>query len=163
SPPFHGDRLRAYGRLICEVTEELMSSWVPGRPFSVPRFMQQTTLQVISHAVFGRDGGPRLQQLRQHLGWLLDVGTTRSGTLALHWSPRWDWGPLSPWGWLARHKREIDQLILEEIRERRESSKSTGSDVLSLLIAARDESGQARSEVELRDEVMSLLFAGHET
>ena len=121
SPPFHGDRLRAYGRLIREVTEDEMSSWVPGRPFLVHRFMQQTTLRVISHAVFGRDGGPRLQQLRQHLGWLLDVATTRSSALALSWSPRWDWGPLSPWGWLARHRRRIDQLILDEIRERREA------------------------------------------
>jgi cytochrome P450 len=163
SLPFHGDRLRAYGRLICEVTEDVMGSWVAGQPFLVHRFMQQTTLRVICHAVFGRDGGARLQQLREKLGWLLDVVTTRSSALVLSWSPRWDWGPLSPWGWLGRQRRGIDQLILGEIRERRQAPQPTGSDVLGLLIAARDGSGQPRTEVELRDEVMSLLFAGHET
>jgi cytochrome P450 len=163
SPPFHGEWLRSYAAIIQRVVDDQMRTWTPGAPFLVHPFMQQTTLRVISHAVFGPDRGPRLEQLRRQLAWLLDRVSTRSNALLLSWAPRRDWGPVSPWGWLARQKRRLDALIVEELRERRSAGTTSDNDVVSLLLADRDAEDQPRTETELRDEVMSLLFAGHET
>jgi unspecific monooxygenase len=74
-----------------------------------------------------------------------------------------DWGPLSPGGQFVRRKQRIDQLIYAEIHQRREQANPSGSDILSLLMAARDEAGQPMTDQELRDELMTLLLAGHET
>ncbi len=74
-----------------------------------------------------------------------------------------DWGAWSPWGYFLRVRRAIDKLIYTEIADRREQNNIHGEDILSMLISARDEAGQPMSDGELRDELMSLMFAGHET
>ncbi len=118
---------------------------------------------MICRALLGPDRGPRLEQLRRRLASLLNSVTGPLSALVLAWLPRRDWGSLSPWGRLVHHKRGIDQLLLEEIRERRTQAAPTEPDILSILTASRDATGQPMTEAELRDEVMSLLFAGHET
>jgi cytochrome P450 len=72
-------------------------------------------------------------------------------------------GRWNPWGRLARRKRDLDRVTFDAIRERREHADDTGTDVLSVLLAARDDAGQPMTEEEVRDELMALLFAGHET
>src|SRR4028119_1753373 len=73
TPPFHGERMRAYGQIICDITEQVMAEWTIGKPFDVRESMQEITLRVILRAVFGLDEGPRLEQLRQLLSSTLDL------------------------------------------------------------------------------------------
>lgn len=119
-PPFHGDRMRTYSQLICDITEQVMSQWTIGESLLIRSSMQEITLRVILQAVFGLHDGQRFQQLRQLLTSLLDsIGSPLSSTLLFFRSLQRDWGPLSPWGRFLRQKQQIDQLIYDEIRERR--------------------------------------------
>ena len=163
-PPFHGDRLRTYGQLIHKVTKDVMSQWQVGKPFTVRSSMQEISLQVILNAVFGIHEGERFNQLRQVLTTLLDsVGSPVSSLLLFFTSLQKDWGAWSPWGRFLRLKQQIDKLLMAEIRERRQQTDPNRDDILSLLLAARDEEGEAMTDEELRDELITLLFAGHET
>jgi cytochrome P450 len=126
--------------------------------------MQEISLQVILNAVFGLHQGQRFDQLRQLLSSLLDVmGSPLSSSLLFFPSLQKDLGAWSPWGRFLRRKQQIDQLLYAEIQQRREQADSSGDDILSLLLSARDEAGQPMSDEELRDELLTLLFAGHET
>ena len=163
-PPFHGERMRAYGKLICEVTEQVISQWRIGEPFSVRSSMQEISLQVILQAVFGLHEGQRYEQLKQLLRSLLNVtgSSLRSSLLFFRLLQR-DLGAWSPWRRFLRQKQQIDQLLNAEIQERREQANSSRTDILSLLMSARDENGQPMTEAELRDELITLLIAGHES
>lgn len=164
TPPFHGDRMRAYSQLMCDITKQVTTQWRIGEPFAVRSFMQEITLRVILQAVFGLHEGARFEQLRQLLSSLLDsIGSPLSSSLLFFPSLRQNWGPLSPWGRFLRQKQKINQLLYDEIRERREQGDFSGSDILTLLMSARDEAGQPMTDEELRDELMTLLMAGHET
>jgi len=163
-PPFHGDRLRTYGQLICTITDQVISQWRVGEGFTVRAAMQEISLQVILSTVFGLHEGQRFDQLRKTLTSLLDsVGSPLSSLLLFFPSLQKDWGPLSPWGRFLQLKQQIDHLLIAEIQERRKQVDPNRDDILSLLIAARDEAGEAMSDAELRDELLTLLFAGHET
>jgi cytochrome P450 len=163
-PPFHGDRLRAYSQLICDITQEATDEWTIGKPFVVRPFMQEITLRVILRAVFGLDEGERFEQLRHLLNLMLDaLGTPLSSTLLFFPSLRQDWGRFSPWGRFLQIKQQVRQLLYDEIRERREQADFSRTDILTLLLSARDEAGQPMTDEELHDELMTLLVAGHET
>jgi cytochrome P450 len=163
-PPFHGDRLRTYSQLICDITEQVTNQWTIGKPFKVRASMQEIALRVILRAVFGLDEGERFEQLRQLLGSLLDaLGSPLSSTLLFFPSLRKDWGRFSPWGRFLQIKGQVKQLLYDEIRERREEGDFSRTDILTLLLSARDEAGEAMTDDELHDELMTLLTAGHET
>lgn len=163
-PPFHGERMRAYGKLICDITEQVMSQWKIGEAFYVRSAMQEISLQVILSAVFGLDKGQRFDQLRQLLSSLLDViGSPLTSSFLFFPSLQKDLGSWSPWGRFLRQKQQINQLLYDEIQQRREQADPCGDDILSLLLSARDEAGQPMTDDELRDELLTLLFAGHET
>ncbi|MGK7876937.1 MAG: cytochrome P450, partial [Xenococcaceae cyanobacterium] len=161
-PPFHGERMRAYGQLICDLTKQVIGQWEIGKPFSIRSSTQEISLGVILRAVFGLDEGERYEQLRKLLSSLLDSFNSpwRSSLLFLRFLQR-DLEPWSPWGCFLRQKQRIDALLTAEINQRR--TQPPGEDILSLMMSARDESGQPMGEAELRDELMTLLFAGHET
>jgi cytochrome P450 family 110 len=178
-PSFHGERMRSYGELIREIAEQVLDEYEPGRPFQAREPMQRTSLRVILRAVFGLTEGPRYQELEKLLGRLLDgLSSPVSASILFVPSLRQDLGPLSPWGRFVRNRQEIDHLIYDEIAERRrsQSDPKTGitgddsmsgqaqrNDILTLLMSARDEAGEGLSDTELRDELMTLLIAGHET
>ncbi|EDX71507.1 Cytochrome P450 superfamily [Coleofasciculus chthonoplastes PCC 7420] len=163
-PPFHGDRMRTYSEIINTITEQVISQWQIGKPFYVRSATQEITLRVILSAVFGLHQGERYQKLRQLFSSMLDSISSPWTALFLFFpSLQWDLGAWSPWGCFIRQRRQIDQLLYTEIRERRETADQGGEDILSLLLSARDEAGQSMSDEELRDELLSLLFAGHET
>ncbi len=163
-PPFHGDRMRAYGQLICQVTKQVVGQWQIGQPFSVRTSMQEITLRVILQAVFGLQEGARYAQLRQLLGSMLDsLGSRLSSSLLFFQTLQRDFGPWSPWGRFLRQRQQVDQLIYAEIQERRQQAEPSRADILTLLMTARDEAGQPMTDIELRDELMTLLIAGHET
>ena len=164
TPPFHGDRMRAYSQLICEITEQVTAQWKIGEPFRVRSYMQEITLRVILKAVFGLHQGQRYEQLRQLLSSMLNAMSTPLSAIFIFFpSLQKDLGSWSLWGRLVRQKQQIDALIYDEIRERRKLGELSGTDILSLLMAARDEAGQPMTEQELHDELMTLLVAGHET
>ena len=160
-PPFHGERMQRYGEVIARVTEEELRSWPVGTPFALRPAMQRITLDVILRAVFGMDDSSQLDELRPIVRDLVD--TSRNPVAMLPWFRR-DLGPRSPWGRLLRMRARADALIFDLIRTRQaDPHVAQRDDVLSMLVQARDENGEAMTEQELRDELMTLLIAGHET
>lgn len=163
-PPFHGERMRTYSQLICDVTEQVTSDWKVGEPFSARPFMQEISLQIILKAVFGLEESSRYDKLRKSITALLNPKSLALLALTILFPPmQQDFGAWSPWGQLMRQIGQIDDLIYAEVAERREHPDPSRTDILSLMMAARDEQGQPMSNVELRDELMTLLLAGHET
>jgi cytochrome P450 len=163
-PSFHGERMRSYGQLIQHITREVMSEQVAGEPLSVRKTMQRISMRVILRAVFGLDEGPRYQQLERLLAKMLDKMSNPWNVSFLFFPIlRHNFGPLSPWANFVRNRQQIDRLIYDEIAERRSHPHDSRTDILTLLLSARDEAGQVLTDPELRDELMTLLVAGHET
>lgn len=162
-PAFHGERMEALTELVESVTESEIGSWSAGEMGEMhPRF-QALTLEIILRAVFGLEPGQRLDRLRDALATLLTSGDSPL-TLVPDPSERAlrivsMAGPLK--GFLATRAR-VDELLFEQIEERRRED-SDRPDVLSMLLEARHEDGSPMSDHELRDELMTLLVAGHET
>lgn len=164
SPPFHGDRMRAYGKTICEIAYSVSNEWKTGKPFNIRSSMQEITMRVILRVVFGLDEDERFQKLRQLLTSVLDLMGSPLMSAAIIFSfLQKDLGAWSPWGRIVRNLQQIDELIYGLIRERRAESNQNRQDILSLMISARDVDGQPMTDQELRDELMTLLTAGHET
>ncbi len=163
-PPFHGERMRNYGQLISAIAQQVSSQWSAPEPFILESSMQEITMRVILQAVFGLNEGPRLEQLRQRLVARLDIRKTLLGS-SMIFLPflRRDWGPWSPGAQAIQKQKQVDDLIYEEIRDRRANPDPNRSDILNLLLSARDEAGEGLTDIELRDELMTLLVAGHET
>jgi len=157
-PPFHGERMQAYGREMLAITDAAIDDLPHGTPFSLHGPMQDVTLRVIIRTIFGFEG-VKLEQMVVTTKHLLKLGT---------WTPlllppmRVDLGPLSPYGRFRRAVDESDDLLYAEIARRR-ADGSRGPDVLSLLLDAKDDDGELMSKGELRDELVTLLVAGHET
>ncbi|MCW5317900.1 cytochrome P450 [Nostoc sp. KVJ3] len=164
TPPFHGERMLAYGELIREITEQVSSQWQLEETFAVLPSMQAISFQVILKAVFGLEDGPRYKKLNELLIAILNPKIPLLRTILLVFpSLRQDLGSWSPWGKYLRLREQIDQLIYAEIQERKAQPNLSGTDILSLMMAARDEAGEPMTDLELRDELMTLLVAGHET
>lgn len=163
-PPFHGERLQTYAQQICVITEQVAGQWQVGQPFIARTAMQKISLEVILQVVFGLSTGERYEQLKPLLAdWLnMTDSPLRSSVLFFQFLQQ-DWGAWSPWGRMRRRQRQVHDLLQAEIDERRMQGKEGGTDVLSLMMAARDENGQAMADEELRDELLTILFAGHET
>lgn len=163
-PPFHGERMRSYGELIDEISDEVLRTWLDGKPFLVRKSMQTISMRVILRAVFGITGGIRYQQMESLLGDLLDLLGNPFGVSFLYFPfLQRNLGSWSPWGRFVRTREQIDRLIYEEIVDRRAHPERAGDDILSLLMSARDVTGEPLTDLELRDELMTLLAAGHET
>jgi cytochrome P450 len=156
-PPLHGERMRAYETTVREVVAREVAAWPEGEPFALHPRMQAVTLEVILRAVFGVTDPARRTQLADALGRLL-AGTSSSrvqfGVLFRRFG-----GP-DPLAGLAALRREIDAMLGPEIAERRADPRE---DILSLLVTARFEDGEPMDDAEIRDQLMTLLLAGHET
>ena len=163
-PPFHGARMRSYGELIRQVTEQVASQWSVGQSFSVLPITQEITLQVIMRAVFGLDSGEIFDELKPLLKAY--AGATASPLKAsILFLPllQHDWGEWSPWGSMMKQQADIDRILYRLIDERRTHPDPDQTDILALLLSARDEAGQAMTNQELRDELITLLIVGHDT
>ena len=161
-PAFHGERMQRLTGLMRELTEEEVDGWATGVPFPLHPPLQRLTLEIILRAVFGLTEGERIERLRGELRRLLDLLTRPLMLLAPVLM-----GPerLDRFGPFRTLMRGVDSLIHEEIADRRRAGDlAERSDILSLLLQARDaETGAPMSEAELRDELLTLLVAGHET
>jgi cytochrome P450 family 135 len=159
-PPFHGERIDRYGDLMREITLREMESWPVGEPFALRPHIQRIALAVIMRAVFGVDDEARLDRFER----LIDDFSARVNLIASFPMLRRDLGRWSPWTRFLRSREALDEFIYEEIALRRvDPAKRERDDVLSLLLAARHEDGSPMSDEELRDELVTVLGAGHET
>ena len=163
-PPFHGDRLKSYGELICQITQEVINNWHVGEVISMQEVMPDITLRIILQVVFGISPGERYQQLRKQLTSLLEDVTKPLYSSLFFFPPlQKNLGAWSPWGNYIKRREAIDKLIYAEISEIRLENDAMRSDILSLLMSAHDENGQQMTDEELRDQLVSLLLLGYET
>ena len=164
TPPFHGERLKSYANLIYSISDEVTEKLEINKDFNAREIMQEITLKVILKAVFGIAEGERYQQLEALLkSWLSFFDSPANATIIFFPFLQKDWGDWTPWGRFLRIKSKIKQLIYTEIKERRQQENYTGTDILTLLMLAKDEAGNAMSDQELHDELLTLLIAGHES
>jgi cytochrome P450 family 135 len=157
--PFHGQSIRRYGDVIRETTEEEMERWPVGRSFALGPRTQRITLDVILRAVFGVRDERRLALARE----LIDEFARRGHPILLFPTLRRRIGGLSPMARFEEARAALDQFIYEEISLRRAGPGPVGDDVLSLLLQARHADGHPMSDQELRDELVTVIGAGHET
>jgi cytochrome P450 len=162
SPPFHGERMRSYESIMREVADAEVDTWAPGSTLVLHPRMQAVTLEVILQAVFGVRDIERGDQLRQGLKQMLDDNASPALQLQVLLSRRFQRG--DPLAELQELKHAVDRVLFAEIAERRrDPDLDQREDILSMLIGARMEDGSAMSDQELRDQLMTLLLAGHET
>ena len=162
-PPFHGERMRAYAETMREVAERQVATWARGESFAVAPSMQAITLEIILRTVFGLSDEARIERIGAPLRRLLDATASSVRLFALQVTSSKNPRPRSPWGRFNRLVAEADQVVFDELQERRGRSGDGEDDILSMLLDARDEEGRPLTDVELRDELMTLLLAGHET
>ena len=160
-PPFHGERMKAYGELMTEVAEREVASWPAGEVVATRPSMQQLTLEIVMRAIFGVRDTRDLERLRRALTAMLEWTMDPSRLALLIFA-----GP-KRMGKLPAYRRvmgELDAVVYDEIARRRAAPDlDERSDILSMLLVARYEDGSPMSDRELRDELMTLLVAGHET
>ena len=163
-PPFHGEKVKSYAETICHITEQVANKWQDDQTFVAQKAMQDITLETILHVVFGLSKGKRYQEIKPPLIELLDItgSPLKASVIFLPFLQK-DLGEWSPWGKVVRRRRKIYELLQEEIDERRASPEFSRNDVLSLMMSAKDENGEGLSDIELKDQMMTLLVAGHET
>jgi cytochrome P450 len=162
-PPFHGERMRAYEQTIADAAGAEVERWPADRVFALHPRMRALTFEIILRVVFGVSDPNRLPRLRTLLPQLLDRTASPMLTFRVLLARRL--GRRDPLEALARLNAEIDELLLAEIAGRRAATDGgePSEDILGMLIAARFEDGSAMTDRELRDQLVTLLLAGHET
>jgi cytochrome P450 len=160
-PPFHGERMRSYEGIVEEIVTAEVDSWPLGSEFPIHARMQAVTLEVILRAVFGVSEGPRLDRLRGTLGNLLVETGSPTMILRALVARRRGRDPLAS---VRPRLDQVDELLFAEIAEHRgRPDLEQRDDILSMLMTATFEDGTAMDDQELRDQLMTLLLAGHET
>jgi cytochrome P450 len=161
-PPFHGERMRSYEPIVEEIVGAEIDSWPLDEEFAIHPRMQAVTLEVILRVVFGVADGPRLERLRVVLTKVLEETASPFTQLIGLASRRF--GGRGPWAKFEGQLKAVDELLYAEIAERRaEGGLEEREDILSILMQARFEDGGEMSDTDLRDQLMTLLLAGHET
>ena len=159
-PPFHGERMRAYGPLMEELVLRDVERWPRDKPFALLPRMQSITLDVILRTVFGTRAGAREDALREELAGVLRRTNSKLTQLAVLGTEAIG-RRVTPF---HRAVRRMDRLIHSELEERRRAPDlAERDDIASMLMTARDEQGEPLSDGELRDQLVTLLAAGHET
>ena len=158
-PAFNGHALRGYEDLVTGLAKTEVARWREGEPFASLERMNALTLEVILQVVFGVTDEARLAQLRPLVNRTVNIPPL----VFLGWGfPRLQ--RFGPWRRTVENQVELDRVIFAEIAERRqETDVAERSDVLSRLLGVRDDDGAGLSDEELRDQLVTLLLAGHET
>jgi cytochrome P450 len=158
-PPFHGERMREYADVIVQATRGSMAEWPLEEPMKLSERTRSITLEVILRAVFGVEAS-RMDALRDAIGGLITPTQFPALLLFALRGPSLE----RPGGSIGRALDHLDEVIYEEIARRRaQVDLEDRADILSLLLLARDEDGREMTDQELRDELVTLLLAGHET
>lgn len=159
SPPLRGDRMHAYAGLIAEIAAAEVTRMPRDRPFALHEHMQAITLEVILRAVFGFDQGSRMGALRALIVDVLEPPPALLAFLPVRYLDL----PLSPFRAFLRRRAALAHALREVLHARRAAPDRGGTDILSLLLAVRDEDDRPMSDDELVDELVTMLVAGHET
>ncbi|MFL5845705.1 MAG: cytochrome P450 [Solirubrobacteraceae bacterium] len=154
-PAFHHERIAALGDLMDAEIEAAVSTWRPGQALDLYGWTRRLAMRIAMRALFGMDPGRSAGSTAE----LFEIALGFWGQPYVRQILR---GPFTPWARMQRARRELDAVIEAEIDQRRASGER-GEDILSLLIDASDEEGRTLSKRHIRDEVMTLLFAGHDT
>lgn len=163
SPSLHGRRLEGYADLIRSTTAEEVERWPVGRAFPLWPTFQAVSLEVILRGVLGIARDERLARFRRLTRRVLDLNGLIPMAIVIG-ELRRDFGPWRPWSRFLRERTALFEAIMEEVRERRAAPGDGGrTDMLSALLAARDTDGRPLSDDEVRDEVMTMIVAGHQT
>jgi cytochrome P450 len=166
-PPFHGEAVERYTQMIADVAEREIDSWPLGRPFALGPRMQAITLDVIMAGIFGVEGSPAPgtpeHGLRAMILRFSELSMKPIGQLA----ELMNIGKDEPVGIVRKLVERLDRELYGVIAAARRRQGADGADertdILSLLLAARDEDGEPMTDEELRDELLTLVLAGHET
>jgi cytochrome P450 len=158
APPLHGARMRSYARIIRDSALQRAAAWQVGAPLIVQDATQGLSLDVIVKAVFGVLEPARVAAFQGALVAAMD--NLWPPAIMIRWLQR-DLGPLTPWARFVRARDAADALVRAEIAARRQAP--AGDDILSLMIGARYDDGSAMTDDQIRDELFTLLAAGHET
>src|SRR3954466_8928912 len=162
-PPFHGKRLKAYEQTMLDAPDRAIEDWPVAEPFTLMPSMQSLTLDVIMHAVWGVEEGPRAEELKRRVRAVIEPLSRRFGIVVLALSGG-RFGDRKAVQRFEQRRAELDKMIYEEIAARREATDlDEREDVFSMLLQARDEDGRPMTDKELRDELVTLLVAAHET
>lgn len=162
-PPFHGEAIEAYARSITEATEREIDRWPLGEPFELAPRMQAITLDVIMAGIFGIEGKPAAGTPEARLRGAVKRFVNASTRPGAKVSELIHLGREEPMGLLRLVLHQLDKPVYEVIRARRRTELGERHDILSLLLQARTEEGEALDDKELRDELLTLVLAGHET
>jgi cytochrome P450 len=161
TPPFHGERMRAYGAVIRAAALREAASWAAGSAFSMQEAGSAISIDVILRAVFGVDEAAGLDELRAAL---LGALASMSPLLMLFPALRRRFGGIGPYARMLAVRDRLDTLTYAAIARRRAGGGGGGGDdILSLMLSARYDDGSAMSDREIRDQLLTLVFAGHET
>lgn len=161
APSFHRTGVRAYADLIEEITARDMATWPMGEPFPLQGAMRRITTESIVRIVIGVCSPERDAEIRRLIPEMLEIA---ENPLALMPQFQREFGGRSPFGQVMRVTRELDQILLDEINLRRSNrSFERGSDVLSTLASPQPHEPAFMTDREIRDEMMTMLIAGHET
>ena len=160
---FHGVRMQACGRRICQLTEKIISQQVVGKPFIAYPIIEDITLRVGVEVVLGLREGERYDKINHLFATVNKQSQSRLFKLVtkLPFGQK-DLGRWSPWGYRLHLREEIFQLLYAEVQERRQQPDASGNDILSDLIFAHDESGELLSDEEVRDLLLSPIFAAQD-
>jgi cytochrome P450 len=163
-PAFHGRQMLAHTETMRACADLEIDSWPVGEPFAVLPSMQSLTLRVILRAVFGYETGPAEAELRGRLRAMLDPLARPRGMVIMRALLRRRPDPSTAVQAFEERRKAVDEIIYDEIaRRRQEPDLDQRDDVFSALLLARDEQGEPLTDREVRDELLTLLLAGHET
>jgi cytochrome P450 len=163
-PAFHGDKLKLYAKKICEITDNVISNYEINKPFIAKSVIEEITLKILMHIVFGFSEGRKSKQFMSVItDWIYLIDDPVQSSLLFLRFLQVDLGTWSPWGNFMSRKQAVDQLLQAEIEDRRTNREKLGDDILSLLLEATYEDGQAMSDDQVKHELMTVLYAGYET
>jgi cytochrome P450 len=160
APPFHGARMRTYGKTIIDIAQKEGSKLIRGKTFKMLELTQSITLEVILRAVFGVDDDAQRERFREAVVEL--AASMSSVTITVFQFTRKKFGGFGPWARFRRAADALDVLVYEVMKKRRGNTAGR-EDVLSLMLDARYDDGNGMTDKELRDQLHLLLFAGHDT
>jgi len=162
-PQFHGRRMQAYAEVMRASADQEIDSWPVGEPFAVLASMQSLTLRVILRAVFGYSAGPAEDELKRRIRAMIEPLARPRGLLLMMTMGRFG-ADRSAAQRFQDNRDAVDEILYREIASRREQPDlEQRDDVFSALLLAEDEAGNRLTDREVRDELLTLLLAGHET